>query len=91
MLYAMDSFLFPEVFQSWCASMRDQAAVQLIASTALQHQMQNDLAHAVEAGADLLEEELELPYQPPVRPARPARATRGHTTRSSRASHMAVR
>lgn len=63
MLYAMDSFMFPEIMQTWCAAMRDQTAVQMIASATLQHQMQSQLVHAVEASAELLEEEMELPYQ----------------------------
>lgn len=62
MLYPASSFMFPELFQTWCASVRDQAAVQMIATAQLQHDVQSNWAHAVEAGAELLEEEMELPY-----------------------------
>ena len=83
MLYAMGSFMFPEIMQTWCAAMRDQTAVQMIASATLQHQMQSHLVHAVEASAELLEEEMELPYQLATQPARlsaPRRAQRAKAT-----------
>lgn len=67
MLYAMDQFVFPEVFQTWCAAVRDQAAVQWIAGATVQHQVQSSVEHAVEAGAELLVEEMEVPFLPPAK------------------------
>jgi hypothetical protein len=70
MLYANDSLMFAEVFQGWCAVLRDQAALQWIATSTAQHGVQSQWEQAVQAGTDLVEEELELPYQ--VALARPA-------------------
>lgn len=70
MLYANDSLMFAEVFQGWCAMLRDQAALQWIATSTAQHGVQSQWEQAVQAGTDLVEEELELPYQ--VALARPA-------------------
>jgi len=63
MLYANNSLMFAEVFQGWCATLRDQAALQWIATSTAQHGVQNQWEQALQAGADLVEDELELPYQ----------------------------
>ena len=84
MLYANDSLMFAEVFQGWCAALRDQAALQWIATSTAQHGVQSQWEQAVQAGTDLVEDELALPYQiamarpvPSPQPRCPAmRATR---------------
>ena len=62
MMYTFESFFSPDVFQSWFASARDQATMQLIAASSMQQHMQANARKAVESSALFLEQELELPF-----------------------------
>lgn len=76
MLYPMPTFTPQDVFQSWFTAVRDQATMQLIASSAMQHAMQENLQKTVEASTLLLEQEAELPFR--VLQASPKKLARKH-------------
>ncbi len=63
MLYPMPNFMPQDVFQSWFAAVRDQATMQLIASAAMQHAMQENLQKTLESSSLMLEQEAELPFR----------------------------
>jgi hypothetical protein len=69
MLYSMDNFLAPDALQSWFAAIRDQATLQLIATSTLQQHLKDDLEKVMASGSALAEQQVELPFQPPP-PAR---------------------
>jgi hypothetical protein len=63
MLYPMPTFTPQDVFQSWFTAVRDQATMQLIASSTMQHAMHANLQKTMERTSLLLEQEAELPFQ----------------------------
>ena len=63
MLYPMPTFTPQDVFQSWFTAVRDQATMQLIASSTMQHAMQANLQKTMERTSLMLEQEAELPFQ----------------------------
>ncbi|MEY4755480.1 MAG: hypothetical protein RJA34_378 [Pseudomonadota bacterium] len=87
MLYANDGLMFAEVFQGWCAALRDQAALQWIATSTVQHGVQSQWEQAVQAGTDLVEEELELPYQVALARPVPTPKPRCPAMRTTRRNH----
>ena len=62
MLYSRDNFLTPDALQSWFVVARDQATMQLIAASSMQHQIEVISRKTVESSAMLLEQERELPF-----------------------------
>jgi hypothetical protein len=87
MLYTNDSLMFAEVFQGWCAMLRDQAALQWIATSTAQHGVQSQWEQAVQAGTDLVEDELELPYQVALARPAPGPKSRCPAMRMTRRNH----
>jgi len=72
----MPTFAPQDVFQSWFTAVRDQATMQLIASSAMQHAMQENLQKTVEASSLFLEQEAELPFRVMLAP--PGKKQRKH-------------
>lgn len=78
MLYGFENFMAPEFFQTWCARVRDQSTMQLIAGATLQHQVMHSIEEVVESGAEFVEHEMEIPFLPPTPVvSTQRRATRG--------------
>lgn len=57
MLHPTPTFMPQDVFQSWFAAVRDQATMQLIATSAMQHSLQANLQKTLESNSLFLEQE----------------------------------
>ena len=73
MFSMMQNSPFMDAYQSWFASLRDQATVQLMSVTTLQHQLQSDMAKTLEENVSLLD--LQMPGAQPDQPAKQAAET----------------
>jgi hypothetical protein len=63
MLNSFENLVTGDLYQSWFAAMRDQATMQLIAASSMQHQLQRAASRVVESSALLLEQEFEVPFE----------------------------
>ena len=64
MLYMLKSKMFPEVVESMCAIVRDQAALGLIASSSLQHETQARMEKAIQSSMTFLEDVSDAEVEP---------------------------
>lgn len=62
MLYLMPHVFLADAYQAWLASLRDQAALQMIAGEQLQHQVSCAIEKALESSVDLVQDPMETVF-----------------------------